>query len=153
MSEWTNNDVQTIAPGETVVFSDNPVPCYNQLVWEREGTGLFGLRGYISPRATTPFRPAPSAVYQVNFGANIAVPTGETVGAISLAIAVDGVAIPASKMIVTPAAVEQFANVSRAINAQVRAGCCGTLSVINTSEIPILVQNANIIFARPDLLR
>lgn len=152
MSEWTNNDVQTIAPGGTVVFAENPVPCLSQLVWEREGTGLFGLRGYVNPRVPrVPFRPAPSAVYQVDFGANIAVPTDETVGAISLAIAVDGVAIPASKMIVTPAAVEQYFNVSRAINAQIRGGCCGTLSVINTSEIPILVQNANIIFARPDL--
>lgn len=152
MSEWTNNNVQTIAPGGTVIFTENPVPCYNQLVWEREGTGLFGLRGYVSPRVTrSPFRPAPSAVYQVNFGANIAVPADETVGSVSLAIAVDGVAIPASNMIVTPAAVKQYFNINRAINAQIRNGCCGTLSVINTSSIPVLVQNANIIFARPDL--
>jgi len=54
-------------------------------------------------------------------------------------------------MIVTPAAVEEFGNVSRAINVQVWKGCCETVSVRNTSEIPILVQNANIIFSRPDL--
>jgi len=86
-----------------------------------------------------------------DFGANIAVPTGETVGPISVAITLDGTTIPASTMIVTPAAVEEFFNVSRAINAQVWKGCCQTLSIRNTSDIPILVQNANVIFSRPDL--
>jgi hypothetical protein len=51
-------------------------------------------------------------------------------------------------MQVTPAAVEQFFNVSRAVNAQIWNGCCETVTVRNTSEIPILVQNANIIFSR-----
>jgi hypothetical protein len=96
-------------------------------------------------------QPEPSAIYEVDFGANIAIPTGETVGPISLAITLGGATIPASTMIVTPAAVEEYFNVSRAINALVRKGCCETLTVRNTSTIPILVQNANIIFGRPDL--
>jgi hypothetical protein len=54
-------------------------------------------------------------------------------------------------MIVTPAAVEQFQNISRAVNAQIWRGCCETITVRNTSEQPILVQDANIIFSRPDL--
>jgi hypothetical protein len=29
--------------------------------------------------------------------------------------------------------------------------CCQTLTVRNTSNIPILMQQANIIFSRPDL--
>lgn len=66
-------------------------------------------------------------------------------------IAIDGATIPASTMVVTPAAVEQFWNVSRAINADVWRGCCQTVTVRNTSDQPILVQNANIIFSRPDL--
>jgi hypothetical protein len=81
----------------------------------------------------------------------VAIPTGETVGPISLAITLNGGTIPASTMIVTPAAVEEYFNVSRAINALVRKGCCETLTIRNTSTIPILVQNANVIFARPDL--
>lgn len=151
MSEWTNNAVQAIAPGATVVFTENPVPCRSQLVWAREGTGLFGLKGFVPPRRVLPGQPLPNAIYQVTFGANIAVPTGQTAGQISLAIAIDGVAIPASSMIATPADVGEYANVCRAINAQIRNGCCGTLSIINTSSIPILVQNANVIFTRPDL--
>jgi len=54
-------------------------------------------------------------------------------------------------MIVTPAAVEEFFNVSRAINAAVFNGCCESLAIRNTSSQPILVQNANIIISRPDL--
>jgi hypothetical protein len=87
----------------------------------------------------------------VDFGANIAVPTGETVGEISVAIVIDGSTIPATTMTVTPAAVEEFFNVSRATNVQVWRGCCETVAIRNTSDIPILVQNANILFSRPDL--
>lgn len=152
MSEWTNNDAQIVQPGEAVIFGANPVPCYNRLIWQRDGTGLFGLRGCSPNRPPMPGQRVASVVYQVNFGANIAVPSTETAGAISLAIAIDGVAIPASEMMVKPAAVDEYANISRAINAQIRS-CCGTLSVINTSSIPVLVKNANIMFARPDLLR
>lgn len=152
MSEWTNSEEQTIQPGEAVVFSANPVPCYNRSVWQREGTGLFGLRGCSSSRPPLPGQRVPSVVYQVNFGANIAVPSTETAGAISLAVAIDGVAIPASEMMAKPAAVSEYVSVSRSINAQIRS-CCGTLSIINTSTIPVFVKNANIIFTRPDLLR
>lgn len=151
MAEWTENDVQTVNPGEAVIFSENPVPCNRGLVWEREGTGLFELKGYTPYKKCCACQQTPSAIYLVDFGANIAIPTGETVGAISLAITLGGATIPASSMIVTPAAVEEYFNVSRAINALVRKGCCETLTVRNTSAIPILVQNANIIFARPDL--
>ena len=77
--------------------------------------------------------------------------TGGTVGAISLAITIDGATIPASTMTVTPAAAGEFFNVSRAINAAVFAGCCEAIAVKNTSDQPVLVQNANIIISRPDL--
>ena len=87
----------------------------------------------------------------IDFGANIAVPEGETVGPISLAITIYGATIPASSMEVTPAAVDEYFNVSRAINAQIWKDCCEMVSVRNTSDIPINVVNANIIISRPDL--
>jgi len=150
MSEFTNNAQQVVNPGETIVFTENPVPCNRGLVRYREGTGAFRLKGYV-PYSGCRCRTAQTAVYLVDFGANIAVPTGETVGTISVAVMVDGITIPSSTMSVTPAAVNEFFNVSRAINAQVDRGCCQTLSIRNTSQIPILVQNANVIFSRPDL--
>lgn len=54
-------------------------------------------------------------------------------------------------MIVTPAAVNEYFNVSRAINVDVWRGCCETFTIRNTSSQPIQVQNANIIISRPDL--
>ena len=154
MAEYTNNTLQTVPPGETVVFTLAPSPCERGLVRWRSGTGNFLLSGWI-PRCINRnrcyCRRINSANYRVNFGANIAVPTGETVGEISLTITVDGATVPSSTMIVTPATVEEFFNVSREIDIDVWNGCCETVSVRNTSDIPILVQNPNIIFGRPDL--
>jgi hypothetical protein len=75
----------------------------------------------------------------VSFGANIAVPTGGTVEAISLAIAVDGEAIASTTMIITPAAVEEFFNVFGAIYLDIPRGCCSQISVKNTSTQAIEV--------------
>lgn len=152
MAEYSANAVQTVNPGETIIFTDSPVPCNRGFVRFREGTGNFLLSGWIPQNQNVcRCRRAKSALYLIDFGANIAVPTGETVGEISVAITIDGATIPSSQMIVTPAAVEEYFNVSRAINAQIWNGCCESIAVRNTSEIPILVQNANIIFSRPDL--
>lgn len=150
MAEYSANAVQTVNPGETVVFTESPVPCTRGFVRHRDGTGNFLLSGTCCRRRCACKGPA-SAMYLVEFGANIAVPEGETVGAISVAIAVDGATVPASEMEVTPAAVDNFFNVGRAINVPIWAGCCETVSVRNTSAIPITVSNANIIFTRPDL--
>lgn len=87
----------------------------------------------------------------MELGANISIPEGGTAGEISVAISIDGSTVPASSMIVTPAAVNEYFNVSRAINVEVWNGCCETVTVRNTSDQPIQVQNANIIFSRPDL--
>lgn len=142
MAEWSANAVQTVNPGEAVVFTENPVPPVTNLIRHRSDTGTFLLTGV----ANTPCR-RPSN-YLVTFGANIAIPTGGTVGDISLAITIDGATIPASQMTIPLAAVEEFGNVARSVNASIWWGCCESVSVRNISDQPILVQNANIIFAR-----
>lgn len=151
MAEYSANAVQTVAPGETIIFTETPVPCRRGFVRHRDDTGNFLLSGYVPNFYGCPCCRNNSADYLVDFGANIAIPTGGTAGQISVAITIDGSTIPSSTMIVTPAAVEQYFNVSRAINAQIWRGCCETIAVRNTSDQPILVQNANIIFSRPDL--
>lgn len=152
MAEYSANALQTVNPGETVVFTEAPDPCRRGLVRHRDGTGSFLLSGWVpNIGCGCRCRRQRSAEYLVDFGANIAIPTGETVGPISVALTIDGATIPASQMIVTPAAVEEFFNVSRAINAQIWNGCCESVAIRNTSDIPILVQNANVIFSRPDL--
>ena len=149
MAEYSANAIQVVNPGETVIFTESPEPCNRGLVRHRDGTGSFLLSGWV-PRKSCGCR-AKEASYLVDFGANISIPTGGTVEAITLAITIDGSTIPASSMTVTPAAVDEYFNVSRAINADIWTGCCETVSVRNTSEQPIQVQNANIIFSRPDL--
>lgn len=149
MAEYSANAIQVVNPGETVIFTDSPEPCSRGLVRHRDGTGTFLLSGW-TPRKVCGCR-SKSATYLVDFGANISVPTGGTVEAISLAITIDGSTIPASTMTVTPAAVDEYFNVSRAINADIWSGCCESVAVRNTSDQPIQVQNANIIFSRPDL--
>ena len=108
------------------------------IIW-RAGSGLITLRG---------LGPQPRARFRVSFGGNIAIPTGGTVEAISLAIAIDGEPVASTKMIVTPAAVEEFFNISRDTHIDVPAGCCSQVSVENTSSQDVLVENANLIVER-----
>ncbi len=86
----------------------------------------------------------PRARYIVNFGGNIQVPTGGTVEAISMAIAIDGEIDPSSIMTFTPAAVEQLGNISTQVIVEVPAICmCASVSVRNVSAQDIQLQNAN----------
>ena len=149
MAEYSANAVQTVNPGETVVFTDTPVPCKRGFVRHRDGSGNFLLSGW-TPRKSCGCK-ANAALYLIDFGANISIPTGGTVESISVAFTIDGATIPSSTMIVTPAAVDEYFNVSAAVNADIWNGCCESFAVRNTSSQPIQVQNANIIFSRPDL--
>lgn len=151
MAEYGANALQTVPPGETVIFTSSPVPCEMGLVNHRDETGTFLLAG-IGANGGCRCRRSRSVNYNVTFGANIAIPTGGTVGPISVAITVDGATVPNSTMIETPAAVEEFSNVSRRVSVPIWKGCCQTVAVRNTSDQPILVQNANIVIERPDLV-
>lgn len=148
MAEYSANAVQTVNPGEAIIFTESPVLCTLGLVRHRDDTGSFLLSGNSMNGCSCRCSNNGSRSYLVDFGANIAVPTGETVGPISVAIAIDGTTVASSTMIVTPAAVEEYFNVSRATNVQIWNNCCETVSIRNTSTIPILVQNANIIITR-----
>lgn len=132
------NAVQTVPANQNVYFTDTVVSG-NYSIVHRDDSGLVTLRG-----VTNQCR----ARFKVSFGANIAVPTGETVGPISLAIAIDGEPVRASTMVVTPAAVEQFFNISAGIYVDVPNNCCTTISVQNISTIPVEVENANLIVER-----
>lgn len=151
-AEYSNNAVQTVNPGETVIFTEDTIPCVRGFVRHRPGTGNFLLSGWLPQRKNKCCCCRPNkATYKTDFGANIAIPTGGTVGEISVAITLDGATLPATIMRVTPAAVEEYFNVSRATNVPIFRGCCETLAIRNTSDQPILVQNANIVFSREDL--
>ena len=132
------NALQTVQANQNVYFTDT-VTDGNCAIMHREGSGLVSLKGL-----TNQCR----ARYKVTFGGNIAIPTGGTVEAISMALAIDGEPVAATTMTVTPAAVEQFWNVFSAIFVDVPRGCCQTVSVQNISTQAIEVQNANLIIER-----
>lgn len=141
MAESTANAIQTVNPGESIVFTTIVFAGGCPGVFHRDNTGEFLIQG---GSGSCPCDRSREVL--TSFGANIAIPTGGTVEAISLAIAVDGVSVPYTNMIVTPAAVEEYWNVCRTTNVQIWRNCCQSVSVRNTSAQPILVQNANIIF-------
>lgn len=151
MAEYSANAIQVVNPGEAIAFTETPVPCTRGLVRHRDGSGSFLLSGWVPNKCNCRCNRNNSANYLIDFGANISIPTGGTVGPISVGIAIDGSVIPASTMIVTPAAVDEYFNVSRAINAAIWNGCCETITIVNTSSQAIQVQDANVIFSRPDL--
>lgn len=123
------NALQTVEVNQNVLFTDTVV-CGNCSMNHRDGSGLVSIKGN-----TNQCR----ARYRVSFGGNIAISTGGTVEAISLAIAIEGETVPSTTMIVTPAAVEEFFNVFSAIFLDVPRGCCITVSVRNISTQAIEV--------------
>ena len=138
MAEYTGSALQTGAAGQNVLLTETPV-CGSNCINHRDGSGIVTLRGI-----TNQCR----ARYKVSFGANIAVPTGGTAGAISVAIAISGEPLQSATAIVTPAAVNEFFNVFTAVYIEVPKGCCVTVAVENTSTQAINVQNANLIVER-----
>lgn len=138
MAEYTNAYVQSVAPNANVVFTEEPVSGKGCIV-HREGSGLITLRGM-----TNQCR----ALFRATFGGNIAIPTGGTVGEISIAIAIDGEPVPSATATVTPAAVANFFNVFSSVFIEVPKGCCVTVSVRNINTQAIEVENANIIVER-----
>ena len=153
MAEYSAVAVQTVNPGESVVFTATTIPCTRGLVQHSDETGNFLLSGWVPSNNGCPCcNNNNPADYLVDFGANITVPTGGTPGEISVAFAVDGSTLPASAMMATPAAIGDFFNVARSITVEIFNGCCQTLTIRNTSDQAINVQNATVRITRPDLL-
>lgn len=147
-AEYSANAAQIVPIGGSVIFTESPVPCNRGLVYHREDSGIFRLANkFFRQNVCNCWRR--NTNYEVAFHANIAVPTGQTIPdtGISLAIAIDGAIDPSSTMIYVPAAVEDLGNVGADIIVTVPFMCgCSSVSVVNTSTIPITVQNANILF-------
>lgn len=136
--EVTANSIQTVLTGQNILFTDTSI-CGNCSIIHRSGSGLITVKGN-----TSQYR----ARYRVSFNGNIAIPTGGTVGEISLAVAMEGEIIPVTTMIVTPAAVEEYFNVFTTTFVDTMRDCCATITVKNTSDQSINVQNANFIIER-----
>lgn len=138
MAEFTAVLLQTVEENDNLLFTETPV-CPTRCITHREGSGIVRVQGGNGPQR---------ARYLVAFSGNIQIPTGGTVGEISVAISIDGEALASTEMIVTPTVVEAFFNVSAQAYIDVPCGCCATIAVENTSDQAIEVQNANLIVVR-----
>ena len=147
MAEFLYNPVQAVSLNQAAVFNAS-IPCNRGNVFHADGTGNFILRGNT---------PNCFARYQVTYNGNIALPEGGTVGAIAVALSVNGETRPTSRAIVTPAAVEDYFNVTSTAIITVPRGCCFSMSVRAVSGVTdptdtpapsINVINSNLVINR-----
>lgn len=119
MAEYLANAVQEVDLNSPILFTAS-IPCQKGYVFHEDETGIFILRGITNNCF---------ARYQVTFNGNIAIPTGGAVTPIALAITLNGEARPTSRAIFTPAAVDEYGNVTSTAIITVPKGCCFSLSV------------------------
>ena len=147
MAEYLENAVQLVALNNAAIFNSS-IPCRKGYVYHEDGTGIFVLRGITSNCF---------ARYQAVFNGNIAIPEGGTVSPISVAISVNGETRNTSIATVTPAAVQEYNNVTSTAIITVPKGCCFSVAVravapeTDTAVTPaptIELRNANLVINR-----
>ena len=147
-AEYLANAVQEISLNAPAIFTAS-IPCTKGYVYHEDETGIFILRGITCGQCF--------ATYQITFNGNIAIPTGGTVAPIAIAIAVSGEPRLTSRAIFTPAAVEDYCNVTSTAIIKVPKGCCFSVSVESVpasadptvTPAPVIeMQNANLVINR-----
>ena len=148
MAEYLANPVQNVALNAPILFNAS-IPCRNGYVYHEDETGVFILRGVTNNCF---------ARYSVTFNGNIAIPEGGEITPIAVAISVCGEPRLTSRAIYTPAAVDEYGNVTSTALITVPKGCCFTVSVeyvdattddAAVTPTPLIeVQNANLVINR-----
>lgn len=120
MAEYiTRDSVETVTLNSPIPFGDS-IPCKKGYVIHNNNTGIFILRG-ITQNCF--------ARYNVEFTGNIAIPEGGAVTPIATAVVVSGESREGSRSISTPAAVDEYGNVTSRATIDVPRGCCFTVAV------------------------
>lgn len=119
MAEYLTRDVVENVPLNTPITFIDSIPCNRGNVYHGGG-GIFVLRG----KTNNCF-----ARYNVEFTGNISIPTGGAVTPIATAIVVSGEERTGSRSVYTPAAVDEYGNVTSRATVDVPSGCCFTVSV------------------------
>lgn len=129
MAEYlTRGTVESVALNTAIPFIDS-IPCNRGYIFHQNGTGIFVLRGIVN-NPTACF-----ARYNVEFTGNLSIPTGGAVTPVATAIVVSGEQRQGSRSIYTPAAVDEYGNVTSRATIDVPRGCCFTVSVEYVSGI------------------
>ena len=136
MAEFTST-IQQVVAGQNAILDTDVIK--SRCVIHRTGSGLICVEN-----SGCDCRPAR---YKVFVKANIAIPTGGTVGAISLGIALNGEIVQSSIATVTPAAVgDEFSVATEEI---INAGKCPVnIAVRNPNTQTIEISNLVVIVER-----
>ncbi|MBP5361928.1 MAG: hypothetical protein J6Y71_02710, partial [Ruminococcus sp.] len=119
-AEYLANAEQLVSLNSPINFEAS-IPCRKGYVIHEDGTGIFILRGITDQCYAT---------YQVTYNGNIALPEeAEDVVPIAIAITVNGEPRLTSRAIYTPAAVDEFGNVTSTAIIRIPRGCCFTVAV------------------------
>lgn len=148
MAEYVANAVQNVGLNNPILLNAS-IPCNKGYVYHADDTGVFILKGCTSNCF---------ARYEVTFNGNIAIPTGGAITPISIAIVENGEPRLTSQAIYTPAAVDEYGNITSTAIITVPKGCCFNLAVEYvdattddpaTTPTPVIeVQNANLVINR-----
>ena len=147
-AEYLANPIQEVALNAPILFTAS-IPCNRGYIYHEDETGIFILRGITCNQCF--------ATYQVTFNGNIAIPTGGTVTPTAVAITINGEPRVTSRAIFSPAAVEEYGNVTSTAIIKVPKGCCFSLAIEHVAATtdptvtpaPVIeVQNANLVISR-----
>lgn len=139
MAKYVTSTDQNVALNNTVPFDIVSIPCRRGNVIPI-AVGVLTLRGGSSGPAR----------YDVTLQANVAIPEGGAVTPIALAITLNGVALPDSVAIATPAAAEDVWHINTSTPITVPCGCCATVSAayVDATEDDATVTPTPSIFVR-----
>ena len=140
MAKYITSTDQNVALNSAVPFDVVSIPCNKGCVVPI-ATGVVTLNGGSANRF---------ARYEVTVQANVAIPTGGTVTPVALAITLNGVALPDSVAVVTPAAVEDVWHINTSTVITVPCGCCVSVSAeyVDATEDDATVTPTPSIFVR-----
>ena len=118
MASYVTTSDALVALNGTIPFNSVSIPCNKGNVVPLV-PGILNLNGNTSNRF---------ARYEVSLQGNIQIPTGGAVTPIAVGITVNGVVVPESVAIATPAAVGEYWHVNTTVPITVPCGCCLTVS-------------------------
>ena len=140
--------MQAVSLNAPIIFNAS-IPCNKGYVYHEDQTGIFILCVITCGQCF--------ATYQVTFNGNAAIPEEGTAGPLAVAITVNGEPRLTSRAIYTPAAVDEYGNLTSTAIIKVPKGCCFSVSVdaVDADEDPttdpapvINIQNANLVINR-----
>lgn len=149
-AEYLANAPQSVALNAPVIFTAS-IPCRRGYVYHEDETGIFILRGIVNNPSCC------FATYRVSYNGNVAIPEGGDVAPVAVALTVNGEPRLTSRAIYTPAAVDEYGNLTSTAIIKVPRGCCFSLSVeyVQATDDPavaptpiVTVQNSNLVIDR-----